>query len=130
MGRLKEIIVQHISRLLKYIALRHKRRHCSERELEELAQSVLDYGRMMMQFHLQQAVDVEVDELAFRLRESKRDIAKVLHLLESRGEAERTELEGLWTLQIESQESRNRRKVAKTTEDNRTLLPANGRRCS
>ena len=112
------------------MALRHEKRHYSERELDELAQSVLDYGRMMMQFYPQKAVDVEVGELAFRLRESKRDITKVLHLLESRREAIRTELDGLWTLQIESHESRNRRKIGETTGDDRALLPANGRRCS
>lgn len=81
----------------------HQKWNYSGRELEELAQSVLDHGRMMMHFYPQQPVAVEVDELAFRLRESSRTITKVLHLLEIRRQAIRTELKGLWTLTIEPQ---------------------------
>jgi hypothetical protein len=46
----------------------------------------------------QELIVVEVDDLAFRLRKTPRTITKALFLLEGRGRAKRTELEGLWEL--------------------------------
>jgi len=100
-GRIREAIAQLIAHLLKYVVRgRDSKRDYQNREIEELAQSVLDYGRMRLHVYPERIVVVEVDELAFRLRESRRTITKVLYLLESQRRAKRTELKGLWSLQI------------------------------
>jgi hypothetical protein len=130
-GRIREAIAQLIADLLKYVVrCRDSKRDYKNREGEELAQSVLDYGRMRLHLSAQQAVLVEVDELAFRLRETRRAITKVLYLLESQRRAKRTELEGLWSLQFELQHSRNRRSEGESTSSDHALLPTNGRTSS
>lgn len=101
MTRMREVIAGLIGQLRREVVhVRDSKENHQNRGIEELAQSVLDYGRMRLRLYPQQAVVVEVDELAFRLRETRRTIKKVLYLLESQRQAKRTELEGLWTLQI------------------------------
>lgn len=69
-------------------------------DIEELARSVVDYGRIRLDARARNDVVVEVEELAFRLRETRRSVAEALFLLESRGRAQRTEENGRWRLQI------------------------------
>lgn len=69
-------------------------------DIEELARSVMDFGRIRLDAGSRNGVVVEVEELAFRLRETRRAVTKALVLLESRGRAQQTEQNGRWRLQI------------------------------
>ncbi len=102
MGRIQEAITHLRARagLLEDVLRGRGRTASRNREIEELAQSVLDYGRMRLYMYPKQEVVVEVGELAFRLRETPRTINKVLSLLESQRRAKRTELDGLWRLEF------------------------------
>jgi hypothetical protein len=86
------------TRLLKYPLWRRAGRDLESDEIEYLAQSVVDYARMRLDLNPDEMVVVEVDELAFRFREDRRVIGKVLCVLESQGRAEKTKLNGLWRL--------------------------------
>jgi hypothetical protein len=104
-GRIQEAITHLWAQacLIEDVLRGHGRAASRNREIDELAQSILDYGRMRLSVYPKQEVVVEVDELAFRLRETPRTINKVLFLLESERRAERTELDGLWRLHISSE---------------------------
>ena len=65
-----------------------------ERQIRQLAGAILEYGRMGSQFHSHQPVGVELEELAFRFRETTRDIVTASLLLENEGRASRTWLAG------------------------------------
>ena len=69
-----------------------------EKQIRQLALAILDYGRMDSQFHSHQPVGVEERELAFRFRETTRNIVSALVLLEKQGRASRTRLAGYWSL--------------------------------
>ena len=86
------------TRLLKYPLWRRAGRDLESDEIEYLAQSVVDYARMRLDLNPDEMVVVEVDELAFRFREDRRVIGKVLCVLESQRRAEKTKLNGLWRL--------------------------------
>jgi hypothetical protein len=86
------------TRLLKHPVWRRSRRDLKTDEIEYLAQSIVDYARMRLDLNPDEMVVVEVDELAFRFREDRRVIGKVLCLLEGQRRAEKTKLNGLWRL--------------------------------
>jgi len=86
------------TRLLKCPVWRRTQRDLKTDEIEYLAQSVVDYARMRLNLNPDEMVVVEVDELAFRFREDRRVIGKVLCVLESQRRAEKTKLNGLWRL--------------------------------
>lgn len=71
-----------------------------EPELERLAHAVLEFGSMKYQVYRSEITTVEVGELAFRLRETRHAMAMTLRLLEERGVAERTQLPGVWILDV------------------------------
>lgn len=98
---IQEVIKELVAVLPNFLArVRGSRNNCYNREIEELAQSILDYARMVPHPRRSEGVLVEVDELAFRLRETRRTITKVLCLLESQESATRTGLKGVWYLKI------------------------------
>jgi hypothetical protein len=100
MGHIGKVIAQFVTDLVKHALLYGRSRAASsKRKTEELADSVLDYGRMSLYIYPQQAVLVDVDELAFRLRETRRTVRKALRLLESQGQAQRSDLREVWRLQ-------------------------------
>lgn len=101
MKTIQEVIDELKTLLLNFLTrVWDGRDNCYNREVEELAQSILDYARMLPHPRLGKGVLVEVDELAFRLREPRRTITQVLRLLESRENATRTGLKGVWYLKI------------------------------
>jgi hypothetical protein len=69
-------------------------------EVEELACVLLDYGRMRIDVRSRRGLVVEVKDLAFRLRETRRTVTDALFLLESQGHAKRTKHSGRWKLQV------------------------------
>lgn len=69
-------------------------------EVEELARAVSDYGRMRLNPQSRQGVIVDVDELAFCLRENPRSIKAALVWLEQQGRARRMQQKKLWELRF------------------------------
>lgn len=100
MRHMQEGIAQPIADLLKHPV---RRRDSGDRNSDDLAQSVLDYVCMRLDEYPQLGVLVNVDDLAFRLRETKKTIRNALHLLESQKQASQTECHGLWRLELYSQ---------------------------
>ena len=101
MGRVRDLIAGLIAEFPK-VAVRvgDSQRHCQNGEIEELAGSVLDYGRMIRDVCSKLHIVVEVDDLAFRFRKTPRMITEALFLLEKQGRATQTELDGLWKLRV------------------------------
>jgi hypothetical protein len=128
---IQDAINKLVACLLKVLArVRGGREDFHNREIEELAQSILDYARMLPQPRPEKGVQVEVDELAFRLRETRQTIIEVLHLLESRERAARTELKGVWYLNLGLRYACNRAVEGEASGPHHTLLPADRRRSS
>jgi len=71
-----------------------------DQEIEQLAETIMEHGQMTQKLHRNQRVAVEVKELAFRFRETPKTITKALVLLRNQGRARRTDLDGLWELQV------------------------------
>jgi hypothetical protein len=97
LGRLQELF-DHLKH-----SLRRERRTAAERsQLQELAEAIVEYGRMM-QAHLGYStpdVVVEVPEMARRFRETPRTIKEALVLLEGTGRAKPIHLSDCWRLQL------------------------------
>ena len=74
-----------------------------EKQIQQLAGAIIDHGRMVSKFYSHQPVGVEVNELAFRFRETAQNIVTALALLEKEGRASRTGLAGYWTLRVQRQ---------------------------
>jgi hypothetical protein len=79
-----------------------------ERELEQLAYAILEFGKMQHQLRRHDTTIVDETEVAFRFRETKRAITKALKLLEARGLAERTDLPLLWKLYVADRDQQAR----------------------
>jgi hypothetical protein len=75
-----------------------------DQEIEQLAESILEHGRMTQNLYPSQKVVVDVKELAYRFREKPRTITKALLLLENQDRARHTDLHGLWQLYVTSPE--------------------------
>ncbi len=100
LGRIRDVVGHLVSALpLSGSGLNAKVR---EQELEQLAHAVLEYGKMQCALspHGITVVLVDVTEVAFRFRETKRVITRTLKLLETHGLAEPTELPLLWRLYV------------------------------
>src|SRR5260370_24409157 len=90
LGRIGEVVSQVVGDFPRSAA--RTRTKTREQELEQLAYAVLEFGKMQHQLYRNEITVVEVDELAFRFRETKRAITKTLELLEQQGLAEPTDL--------------------------------------
>lgn len=84
----------------KWNILEHLRMKATEQEtkIKQLAQEIIEYGRMNRFGPCNILIDV--GEAAFRLRESPRDVRRALYLLETDGTAERIEPDDLWQLRF------------------------------
>jgi hypothetical protein len=69
-------------------------------EIDNLAEALVDYVRMRLDVNPDASTVVSVDELAFRFREDRRVIRKLLLKLESQRQAKKTEFNDVWKLQI------------------------------
>jgi hypothetical protein len=98
---LREIITNLVSGLRSEVARFPGGRGTRQTpNIEELARSVMDYGQMRLNARSRHGIFVEVEDLAFRLRETRRAVREALTLLEGQGRAERTKQNGLWRLRI------------------------------
>jgi hypothetical protein len=100
---MREGIAEPIADLFEYPVRRRDSEDGGDRKNEDLAHSVLDYVRMRLDEYPQLGIFVNVDDLAFRLRETNKNIRNALHLLESQKRASQTECHGLWRLELYSQ---------------------------
>jgi hypothetical protein len=69
-------------------------------EIEELAEQIMEFGRMIHNDCLQQRVFVNVTEVARRFREDRQRIIKALVLLRTQGRADRTARSENWKLNV------------------------------
>ncbi len=82
--------------------------------LVQLSEDIVAYGRLASQHYVRdpaavgRTVGVDVDDVAFRLRETTRDVAAALVLLEKKGQASRTWLDGHWILFLKPQDTRSK----------------------
>jgi hypothetical protein len=98
---LREVITNLVSGLHREVAhLPGGRGVRQNPNIEELARSAIGYGRIRLEVGSRHGVVVEVEELAFRLRETRRAVSEALVLLESQGRAERTKQNERWRLRI------------------------------
>ena len=70
------------------------------REMEQLAEAIVEYGRMRQEHYGSRAVLVGAGEVAMRLRETTHTIVKALGLLKEQGRAEETGARGRWRLHL------------------------------
>jgi len=99
MYSLREAIVE----VINDIGIRLARFHIDKGRLqtpanEELARAVMDYGRLRLDVRSQQRVIVEIQELAFRFRETRRKVMAALFLLETQGRAKPVKDPRQWQL--------------------------------
>jgi hypothetical protein len=70
------------------------------REMEQLAESIVEYGRMRQEHYGSHAVLVGAGEVAMRLRETTQVIVQALGVLKEQGRAEETSVRGRWRLHL------------------------------
>lgn len=104
-------------------ALRNKRRLADD-PLLQLAAEIVGHARMVSLILLPdpateaRTVGVDVDDLAFRLRETTGSVTAALVLLEKEGRASRTWMDGHWILRLRPQDMR--RATSEGDKDRRT----------
>ena len=72
----------------------------SAQEIEELAQAIVEYGRMRQDLYRSHAVLIGAGEVAMRLRGTTHTIVKALAVLQEQGRAEETHVRGRWRLHL------------------------------
>ena len=87
-----------VAQLLKHLFWMRADPDLKNGEIEDLARALADYARMRLDLNPEEAVFVEVEELAFRFREDRRAIRRALDALEGQRRAEKTKFDGLWKL--------------------------------
>lgn len=70
------------------------------REMEQLAETIVDYVRMRQEHYGAHAVQVGAGDLAMRLRETTHVIIQALRMLKEQGRAEETRVRGRWRLRL------------------------------
>jgi hypothetical protein len=106
MQRLREAIVDLVSDVRAGVVhFPGKKKVLRTPHLEELARELMDFARIRLALSSTHGVLVDVNELALRLRETRRTVIAALTLLENQGRAKRTADKALWKLQVEIQES-------------------------
>jgi hypothetical protein len=70
------------------------------REMEQLAETIVEYGRMRQEHYGSHIVLVGAGEVAMRLRETTQVIIQALGVLEKQGRAEQTSVRGRWRLHL------------------------------
>lgn len=96
--RLQKIVnsIKHSLRLERRLTLQE----CYE--LFSLAEEIVDFGRQVHAHHRPSAPEVilEIAELEYRLRETRRNIRSALMLLREMGRAEPARQSGYWKLEM------------------------------
>lgn len=70
------------------------------REMEQLAETIIDYGRMRQEHYGSDAALVGAGEVAMRLRETTHVVVQALRVLKEQGRAEETHVRGRWRLHL------------------------------
>ena len=78
------------------------------REMKQLAESIVEYGRMRQEHYGSHAVLIGAGEVAMRLRETTHVIVQALGVLKEQGRAEETSVRGRWSLHLDSTCMQNR----------------------
>lgn len=86
-----------LARLYTMAFWRRTQLKLTSRQIESLADFIVDYARMRLNEN--GIVFLEVDELAFRFREDPCSIREALSFLANDRRAQKTRLDGLWKLQ-------------------------------
>jgi hypothetical protein len=115
----------HLRGIIRFLkrALRNKRRLADD-PLLQLAAEIVGHARMVSLILLPdpateaRTVGVDVDDLAFRLRETTGSVTAALVLLEKEGRASRTWMDGHWILRLRPQDMR--RATSEGDKDRRT----------
>ena len=103
--------MQRIIRFVKLVL--HRELPLADHQLIQLAEEIIGYGCMGSLFLLpdpatqQRTIGVDVDDLAFRLRETNGNVTAALVLLGEEGRASRTWLDGHWILRLRPEDMRN-----------------------
>ena len=93
--------LQHaISRINAKILGRAPAEQYGPREIEQLAETIVDYVRMRQEHYGAHAVQVGAGDLAMRLRETTHVIIQALGMLKEQGRAEETRVRGRWRLRL------------------------------
>jgi hypothetical protein len=99
-----------LQELLGTIASKFRRTETGEKddsqEIEQLAEQIIEYGRMIHYECPQQRVFINVTEVARRFREDRQRVIKALVLLQRQGRAEHTARREVWKLNIQPTEQR------------------------
>lgn len=107
--------MESVQRLIAFLkrAL-HIERRLTVDELVQLSKEIVGYGRMGGSEYLlpgpatqARTVGVDVDDLAFRFRETTRSVTAALVLLEKEGQARHTWFDGHWILHLKPQDTRS-----------------------
>src|SRR6202521_1535928 len=78
---------QFLANLAAILAGQYDARRATKKQIQQLGGAIIDHGRMVSQFYSHQPVGVEVNELAFRFRETNHNVVTALVLLEKEGRA-------------------------------------------
>lgn len=70
------------------------------REMDQLAESIVEYGRMRQEHYGSHAVLIGAGEVAMRLRETTQVVVEALGVLKEQGRAEETSVRGRWRLHL------------------------------
>jgi hypothetical protein len=73
---------------------------CDPQEMNQLAEAIMEYGRMRQEHYGSPAILVGAGEVAMRLRETPNMIAKAIGVLREQGRAEETGVHGRWRLRL------------------------------
>ena len=93
--------LQHaIGRVKARIGLTAAEPQYEPREMEQLAESIVEYGRMRQEHYGSHTVLVGAGEVAMRLRETTRVIVQAMGVLKEQGRAEETSVRGRWRLHL------------------------------
>jgi hypothetical protein len=69
-------------------------------EMQQLAEAIVEYGRMRQEHYGSHAILIGAGEVAMRLRETTHTIVKALAVLKEQGRAEETHVRGRWRLHL------------------------------
>ena len=84
----------------KIFGLAPAEQQCGPREMEQLAETIVEYVRMRQEHYGSHAVLVGAAEVAMRLRETTDVIVQALGVLKEQGRAEETSVRGRWRFHL------------------------------
>jgi hypothetical protein len=114
-NRLREFVAVLVARLVGKSDLGERKTD----GMRQLTEEIMGHARMVSKYVGHQTIGVEVDELAFRLRETTYNIVTALIVLEKQGRANRARTAGHWKLHAQPLGTYNE---VSESNDNRTQV--------